>query len=167
MLGRIKFYMRSHFYKIHNIWKKFNYSVRNIRYYSYLRFRKLKNRNIFYFVIDPQLKHPGLADRFKAIIGCYYIAKQNNYKFKIVYKSPFPLENYLSENQVKWIADFDELEYSIGSTRFLTYSGSMKFPKFKRGRQYHCYNYNGSNLLKNSCENYEKIWHDLYTILNL
>lgn len=165
MFGKIKFYLRTHFNKLHNIWKSIGYCKKNIRYYSRLRFKNIKNKNVLFFVVDPNLKHPGLADRFKAIIGCYYIAVKNNYNFKIIYKTPFPLENFITENKVKWIADFKDLEYSIGYTKFLTYRGAMELPRLKANKQYHCYNYNGSNLLKNITSNCDVLWSKLYNDL--
>ena len=47
------------------------------------------DKNVFYFVIAPGIKHPGLADRMKAIVDCYNIAKLNGYQFRVVFKIPF------------------------------------------------------------------------------
>ena len=45
----------------------------------------------------------------KAIIDCYNIAKMNGYQFRIVFKIPFRLEDYLLPNEVEWVADDADL----------------------------------------------------------
>lgn len=124
---------------------------------------KAQNINVFYFIIDPCLKHPGLADTLKAIVSCYYIAKKNNYKFKIIYKTPFYLNTYLEENKIKWNADINELEYSIYNTKFFNYTGN-KIPQLKENCQYHCYNYIGKDIFWHE-EEHIKIWFNLYNEL--
>ena len=83
-----------------------------------MRIGKAYRRNTFFFVIAPNIKHPGLADRMKAIINCYNIAKLNGYDFRIVFKIPFRLEDYLQPNKVDWVADYGDLNYSIRGTKF-------------------------------------------------
>ena len=64
-----------------------------------MRIGKAYRRNTFFFIIAPNIKHPGLADRMKAIINCYNIAKLNGCDFRIVFKIPFSLEDYLQPNK--------------------------------------------------------------------
>ena len=71
-------------------------------------------------------------------------AKLNNLNFKIVYKEPFKLEDYLKPASIKhnWIADYKDLEYSIQYTRFVNENKKFSLHASKN-KQYHCYNYTG------------------------
>lgn len=119
--------------------------------------------NILYFVIAPKMRHTGMVDRFKGIINAYYFSKQNNCAFKIIYKTPFPLENYLQPNKVNWTADFPDLKFSIFNTRFINECEWHKLPKLKKNRQYHVYNYIGNGIgpfVRKGDEN--RIWRELF-----
>ena len=91
---------------------------RNCSYLPKFRLNATYSKGAFVFVIDPKYKHPGLADKLKGIIACYNLAKKNGYTFYIFYKHPFCLEKYLLPNQVNWVKDFDDLNYSIGHAVF-------------------------------------------------
>lgn len=104
--------------------------------------------NTVYFIFDPSQKHPGMTDRVKVIVCCYWIAKQNGFDFKVVYDQPHRLSDYYTQAEVPWIADRSELSYSLQNTRLLSYNGSAAVPKLdKRVRQYHIWHYIGINLL--------------------
>lgn len=137
-------------------------------------FLKLKvgghDKNVFYFVIAPRIKHPGLADRMKAIVDCYNIAKMNGYEFRIVFKIPFCLEDYLLPNEVEWVADYDDLHYSLTGTKFFNEMNFIKDDswegrtKLKKNKEYHCYSYVGNRQPKLFPESgYE--WSKLYAEL--
>ena len=74
---------------------KIKYFLNNCKYY--LKFRNVAARklNVLYFVFEPTAKHPGLADRLKAVISLYNIAKANGYGFKFYFETPFCLFDYL------------------------------------------------------------------------
>ncbi len=148
---------------IRKLYRQFNFIKENAKYLRLCRFTQVKDVNTFYFVIDPQLKHPGLADILKAIVSCYYIAKANQYKFKLIFKSPFRLEDYFTENKTRWIADFEDLEYSIQSTKFYNFTGN-KIPILEKGKQYHCYNYVGVDIFWHE-KDHIKMWYNLFTEL--
>ncbi|HOW30173.1 MAG TPA: hypothetical protein PLP88_01280 [Bacteroidales bacterium] len=114
--------------------------------------------------MDPRLPHPGLADRLKVTTCIYYIAKINGFNFRLIFDDNFNLPDFLSENEVHWIADKEELSYSLRNTRLLAYNGSGKIPKLnRRVKQYHIYFYIGKNiLLSNNIPNYEKVWTSCY-----
>ena len=132
-----------------------------------MRIGKTYRRNTFFFVIAPNIKHPGLADRMKAIINCYNIAKLNGYDFRIVFKIPFRLEDYLQPNKVDWMADYGDLNYSIRGTKFfnemdfLTEDSWVGRTKLVKNREYHCYSYIGNRQPKTFPESgYE--WSNLF-----
>jgi len=142
------------------------YFTRNCIYY-YKRYHISKDKNIqgnvVYFIIDPQIKHPGLTDRLKAIVGIYYIAKLNHFDFKVIFNTPFRLNDYLDINQHDWVADEGQLSYSIKNTRIISYNGD-KIPVLnKKIKQYHVYCYIGYDILeRKKVENYQILWGNLY-----
>lgn len=144
------------------------YWFRGIKYYTKLyHYRSDKNvtGNTVYFIIDPNISHPGLADRFKAIIGAYYVALQNGFDFKIIFNHPFELHRYLiCAEETNWIASFDDLSYSLKNSRIIAYNGGGKVPKLsKRVKQYHIYSYIGYDILyTNKVKDHNRLWGVLF-----
>lgn len=141
--------------------------VRNIIYYiySYQLFRDfVPFDNTVFFIIDESRKHPGFADRLKAIVCVYYIAKINGYKFKLIFSYPFKLHKYLEPNEVDWLSVDGTMSYSLMNTRLLSYRGYGHIPILnKKVKQYHVYNYVGKNILENNgIENWELIWGNCF-----
>ena len=120
-----------------------------LRYLSYLHIPKksLQSETVF-FIVDPCVKQAGLADRLKAIVCTYYIAKYNDFSFKLYFRFPFDLEKYLLPNKVDWHCELKELDKSIFSSRLGRYLGELPIPILKKGRQYHYYWYRGKDLLR-------------------
>ncbi len=145
----------------------FRYGIRNRKYYSALYSWK-KDKEVeghtVYFIIDPQISHPGLADRFKAIVGTYYIAKQNGFDFKILFSHPFSLNDYLRPASRQWIATKEELSYSRRNSRIIAYNGGGKVPRLNKSvKQYHVYCYIGYDILEtNRIGNYQQLWGKLF-----
>ncbi|MBO7046557.1 MAG: hypothetical protein J6W38_09460 [Prevotella sp.] len=139
----------------------------HLRYVTHFRFKSANHLNTFFFVFDPKYNHPGLADRLKAIVYCYYIAKQSGYVFKIVQTKPFLLTDYLIENKVNWTSNENELEYSIIDTRFFIYTARRTGIDFKLppNRQYHCYCYKGDDLFYQTGHPYGQCFPQLYNEL--
>lgn len=169
-MEKIKYILRgSRYYR-----KYFQTSVNSMRYYfrnlhyywhSYsLKKDREVSGNTLYFIIDPNIKHPGLVDRFKAIVGLFYVAKESGFDFKIIFNHPFRLENYLSVNKYNWIADQSELSYSLQNVRLIAYNGSGKIPKLRKTiKQYHVYCYIGYDIISsNHILNAESVWRNLY-----
>lgn len=143
---------------------------KNIRLYiSYFSLKKDKNieGNTLYFVFDHQQTHPGLADRLKVICCAYYIAKINSFDFKIIFDTPFLLQDYLEPNKINWKGQWDDLSYSFKNARLLAYNGMGKIPHLNNKiKQYIIRNYIGKNILEcNNIPNWEKIWRDCYNYL--
>ncbi len=143
---------------------------RNLPFALKLRPSTRYAKNELFFVIAEGgggIKHPGLADRLKAIIDCYNIAKMNGYRFRIVFKSPFPLEDYLQPAVCDWRADFSDLHYSISGTRFFNEMFFLNEEAWKgrttlaKDKEYHCYSYVGNRQPKVFPES-GYAWSDLY-----
>lgn len=103
--------------------------------------RKAKMPQTLIFYLDPSIGHPGLADRLKAIIGCYHIAQNNHMGFRIVFDFPFSLSDYLSPNEVDWRCRKEDVRFSIVNSRFFDYEGEMV--TLQSNMQYVCINYVG------------------------
>ncbi len=137
--------------------------LHNCRYYWKLRFCTVKKRNVLYFVFDPSIEHPGVADRLKAIIALYNTAKKNGYKFKFYYKDPFSLSDYLAP-KTDWMMEWNDLEYSILDTKIINECNWRATKPFKRNKQYHCYCYAGNDIpWKFNDTGYK--WSDLFNEL--
>lgn len=170
LLEKVKYILRrSRFYRKHfqTTVNDLRYYFRNLRYY-WQKYSFAKDRivsgNTLYFIIDPDIKHPGLADRFKAIVGLFYVAQMSGFDFKIIFNHPFHLADYLSVNRYNWIADESELSYSYRNVRLIAYNGSGKIPKLRKSvKQYHVYCYIGYDILSsNHVLNAESVWRSLY-----
>lgn len=106
-LEKIKYILRgSQYYRkyFQTTVNSLRYYFRNLHYYwqlySFKKDREVSG-NTLYFIIDPNIKHPGLVDRFKAIVGLFYVAKINGFDFKVIFNHPFKLEEYLSVNKYR------------------------------------------------------------------
>lgn len=64
-------------------------------------------------MIDGKIRHGGLADRLRNVIGVYYHCLQYGYNYKIYWKYPFKLTNYLIPNEVNWEIQENEISYNI------------------------------------------------------
>lgn len=119
------------------------------------------------FYMDPNRKYPGFVDILKAIIGCYYIAKINGYKFRIHFDTPFQLSKFLSpvSEANDWMLSASETtginKLNI-STGLINYYGIGKIPRLTKAR-YQVRNFIGWNILqRNNMMDWEKKWHELY-----
>jgi len=150
---------------IRNLFFKLRNDIFYARYLPIFNLRKAKNINVFYFIIDPKYKHhPGLADRLKAILGCYYIAKSNGYDFRIIDKQENGITEYMIPVKKDWIADSSKIEYSAIHTRFFSYSARCGINyKLTPNKQYHCYCYQGDDLFYQNGLEYINNFHNLYT----
>lgn len=116
----------------------------SIRYSRYFHLPKRgAMKNVVCFIVDPAFKHPGLADRLKAIVNTYYIAKKSNLDFKLFFNAPFPFIKYYEPNKVDWSLDLNDLDYSLFSAKLAAYIAEQPIPIWKKGWQYHLYWYRG------------------------
>lgn len=143
----------------------FRPKLKNLRYYSKCRFRHASNRNVFYLIFEPNRKHPGLADRMKAIMSCYDWAKSNGYRFKIYFETPFQLSKYLNP-KFNWAASLDELEYSLYDTKIVDENYREKPVPLIPDKQYHCYNYAGHHMPETFLDSgyrFADLFHEMFS----
>ena len=138
-------------------------TVRFLRDYKLFGSRHPAGHTV-YFVMDPKMHHPGMVDRFKAIVCVNYIAKVNGFDFKIVRNSDFPIWEYLGDE--RQYADFLELSPYVGDSRLFSYNGGVKrVPRLcKSVSQYHVYNFIGLDFLQNcfQADEWKKVWRDSF-----
>ncbi len=150
----------------------FKYDIKflivNLRYRLTCKLCKAQKKNVIYFVFRPQIKHPGLADRLKAIISLYNLSKLYGYQFKCYFKTPFDLSDYLI-SKFDWSLELKDLEYSIIDTRFINEVNWHKKPKLKSGKQYHCYCYSGNELpefFPDTGYKWSQLFHEMFSFSN-
>ncbi len=139
---------------------------------SFLRFTKYhvkkshQKKPGVYFVLDEKhfQKHPGLMDRMKAIVGVYYIAKENNMDFYLLHSASFDLRKYLLPNNVSWKCEESDMSDSLFDTQVFQYNPYSEVPQLlDKNKQYHCFEYIGRNILELSyTPNWERLWKQYY-----
>ena len=132
----------------------------NIYYRKKYKLVRAKQLNIFYLVFDPTKKHAGIADRLKAVVSCYNVAKANGFKFKVVFETPFHLSSFLTP-QYAWEASMNDLEYSLLDTKVINEVSWRRIKKLKNNKQYHCYCYTG-NVMPRVFPDTGRKWRDLF-----
>ena len=77
------------------------------------------DRKEIIIVFDGNFPHGGLVDRFKGIISFYQVAKKIDADFKIYFKNPFDLINFLEPNTYNWVANEPDLSWNPLHTKIL------------------------------------------------
>ena len=122
--------------------------------------RRARKRNMLYFVFEPDMPHPGLADRLKAVVSLYNAAKASGYDFRFYFKTPFDLAEYLAPKK-NWQLQLSELEYSLQDTKIINETNWRRITRLKPNKQYHCYNYAGNDMPWQFPDSGYK-WHELF-----
>lgn len=118
---------------------------RNLTYYCKCRPGRAERRNVLVFLFEPGRKHPGIADRLKAIVSNYNLAKQNGYDFRLCFETPFRLADYLKP-KYDWTFRQQDMEYSMADTRIVDEAYREVPKRLSPGKQYHSYNYEGHHM---------------------
>lgn len=138
--------------------------IKNCKYRLKFRLKRAKNRNVLYMVFDPERRYPGLADRLKAVVALYNMAKYNGYEFKFYWKTPFPIADYLIPQKDLEIG-IDDLEYSLIDTRIITEKNWADNSTFEKNKQYHCYLIAGNEMPKrflNTGESWAGLFNEMF-----
>ena len=124
-------------------------------------------------MFDGNASQPGLADCLRGIASVYYICKNNNIPFKVYYKYPFNLEEFLVPNEYNWTISDKLLTYSKDNAIPVvctSYSALFKEKNTALQKEYllnEMKNYNGKqiHLYTNTfCydEHFNKMFHELF-----
>lgn len=158
----LKFRIRNSLGRFFWYYKDIEYFFFNVLHLQKMRLYGRYTPNVFYFIIDPNKNHPGLADRLKAIVHCYNTAKINGLNFKIVYKVPFTLEQYLLPNKIDWVASYKDIGNDMRHIKLYNETNwHTNDSKLKKGKEYDCFNYIG-NLLPEAFDDSGYKWCDLF-----
>ena len=116
-------------------------------------------------IFSPELTHPGLTDRLKAIVSIYYIASTQGFNFKIIHSKPFEWSKYLSPNECDWLVKESEICKSFFHTKMLSYYPNKK-PRLKENFEYHIVSYEGNIhddlRIGDIGENYSRLFSQLF-----
>lgn len=130
-----------------------------IRKYLFHNFTRNPQKGIT-FIIDDTKWHPGLLDRLKAVVCVYHNAKYQQIPFKLLFCTPFHLEDYLEPNRYDWVVRDKSIVYSP-RIRLTNYYGNGDDVKYKKNKAYHLYNYMGYNIYqRNGLCDWKDIWHN-------
>lgn len=81
---------------------------------DYYSNKKSSPKNASPFVVclyEGAIHSGGLADRFKGIVSVYSICKEKKIDFKILYKYPFELKDYIVPNTYNWEIEEEKISY--------------------------------------------------------
>lgn len=82
------------------------------RYYTKEKQFKRHEEKVVIFMVDGKCFHGGLADRLKGIMSLYYECKRMGIVFKIFWRYPFRLEDFLCPNSCDWSVDDEFVCYN-------------------------------------------------------
>lgn len=153
-----KLVLKFHIDRIKGYAKRF---LINSVYRMKLRPFRAQKRYVLYLVFEPKRKHPGIADRIKAVVAMYNHCKKYDYAFKMFFETPFKLSDYLVP-KFDWDVRLEDLEYSINDTKIIN---MHPIPRLKPGKQYHCYCYSGNNMPKEFPDTgykWSTLFHELF-----
>lgn len=95
-----------------------------------------KERRIIRLHIKGGSDAPGLADRIKAYVSTYIIAKESGYNFYIYHDYGFKLDDYLEPNEVDWRIKKNDINFGIRHFKIL-WSVSHIQPLNQKILEYH------------------------------
>lgn len=83
-------------------------------------------------------EYAGLADRLKTFINSYIIATENQRKLAIYHDIGFPLEKYLSPNEVDWMISPKDIRWGLNRVAFLWFNQNCPVLT-QKNKEYHAY----------------------------
>lgn len=113
--------------------KRFNFKTRV--------FRERKKQAAVFFVDGTEF-HGGLVDRFKGIVSIYHYCLCKDIPFKLYYKYPFELKNYLIPNKYDWTISSSEISYHVCEAKYMSLvadSSTTRLEKLNTKKQIHFY----------------------------
>ncbi|MFR9650543.1 MAG: hypothetical protein SNG35_00770, partial [Rikenellaceae bacterium] len=126
------------------------------------------------FCVDGRIQHGGLADRFYGAICTYALCKIFDTPFKLYYKYPFELSEFLEVNTYNWRIDESQIVYNtrnscpvvlLGDTEW--YIKAKHYIKYKsQSKQIHLYanvrKLDEINQLYNVAYTYAELYNELF-----
>ncbi|GHT51944.1 hypothetical protein AGMMS49982_10830 [Bacteroidia bacterium] len=82
------------------------------KYYQNNQPRALNQEKYIICMVDGKMHHGGLSDRLRGFVSIYAYCKKHNYQFKIFFRYPFRLEDYLVPNTYNWQISEADISYN-------------------------------------------------------
>lgn len=126
--------------------------------------KSTENRVILYYA-DGSPDCPGLADRLKAMVTGYSIARKNCYNYYIFHHLGFKIEDYLIPNEINWLIEKKDICLGLNHLRFLWFTTRIEKldPRYS---EYHLHFAQDSteSLTEEDQEeyNFSKLFHQLF-----
>lgn len=123
----------------------------------------MKNTGL-YLVMDDRNSHNGITDRFKAIVGLYYIAKCNHVDFHLIHHAGFDMREYLQPNEIFWSAERSDIPLLPWRAAEIKYLMPLsEIPSLEQNKQYVCRHYIGKNIIEiMDVPDWQHIWRELF-----
>lgn len=122
-------------------------------------------------IYDGKTKNGGLADRLRGIVSVYEVCKELGIEFKLLFTSPFKLQQFLEPNNVDWQITKEELNYNTNVTDICyidTLTGSnyeaakqKKWFRKELKKQYKEFHIR-TNALFSYKDHYSSLFHELF-----
>lgn len=94
--------------------------------YSLFSFRKKKKeRRVICLFKTGSEDSTGLADRIKAFVSTYIVAKKNDYRFYVYHEQGFDLQKFLEPNEVDWRIKLEDISLGLNQFKILWYLGHV------------------------------------------
>lgn len=124
-------------------------------------------------IYDGKIKNGGLADRLRGIISVYEICKEIGMEFKLIFSSPFALDEFLEPNIVDWRISNEALNYNTKVTD-ICYIDTLTGSDYETKKQKKWFkkefnkNYKEFHIRTNALfaykSGYSKLFHELFKI---
>lgn len=88
-------------------------TIKLYRYYGFHKGETKPDKCQIIVMIDGRIGHGGLSDRFWGILSIYKYCKENNKEFRLYFRSPYNIKQFLLPNEYDWDIDDKELCYDI------------------------------------------------------
>lgn len=104
------------------------------KYYSADAPRATNTRKQVICLFDGRTDHYGITDRLRGIVSAYSVAKDMDLDFRISFRHPFRLEDYLVPAEVDWRIDEADISYNPedSSIMYCGSNGTLVEPFFQR-----------------------------------
>lgn len=152
--------------------KKRYYFLSAILYpkYSLQTVGSANERKVVFCPFEGNLEGGGLADRLRGILSTYYVCKQLNVPFRLVFNHPFKLQNYMEPNQYDWLKDGEKLRYDIPKENILILDATQDSPyQMRQQRRWLLKNINERegqiHVYTNAAFSYDYGYHEMFNAL--
>lgn len=153
-------------YKYRHIIHKRSLDLKN-EYYSTDNPKIGVSERMVVAMFDGKVKHGGMADRIRGMLSVYEKCKEAGIPFRIYFRHPFLLENFLEPNEYDWRISDKDMSYNPTESEPVYLIDTVteaencltKIMKSSQKRQIHIYT-NTELVFKGG--NYSRLFHELF-----